>query len=127
MTYRIITQILISIFMVFLNSPAIQNTEFEVQRGNQKLKLELENERQYLKWNEKTILTLKFENIDSRNLALSAPGLQRSGSQNTEKEGKWEITPNRKFIKSDTLKLSVRVRNLKDSVWTHKFKIPIRE
>ena len=113
--------------MVLLNIAALQNSAFEYQRGNQKLKLEFENGRQVLKWDEKTELLLKFENIDLRNLAISAPGLRRSEHRNNVNESRWEIIPNRKYIQGDTLILHISVRHSEDSIWTHKFKISIRD
>lgn len=104
----------------------IQDDRFIFQKGNQKLEIKLSNGTRYLKWNEQINLRLTTVNIDPRKLTLSAPGLRLvKGATEIDTESIWEIKPERKYIKNDTLKLFVSGRDSNDSIWNHKFKIPI--
>lgn len=69
-----------------------QNDNFIFQKGNQKVTLEIEDGVQFLKWNKKTKITIKTENIDNRKLSLSAPGLRLlNGATDDKNESTWEI------------------------------------
>jgi hypothetical protein len=104
-----------------------QDGTFIFQRGNQKVTLETANGKRHLKWNEKTRLTVKCENIDSKKLALSAPGLSLVKGVDANNESLWEILPKKQFINGDTLKLYVSGSDVNDSAWRHTFKIWIIE
>jgi len=117
--------LLIFAFLV-VSCNTLKRNNLIFQKENQKVILELENGRTYLKWNEKTKLKLKTENIDNRRLSLSAPGLRILKGANEKNESILEITPERKYIENDTLNLFISCRDIKDSTWTHKFKILIK-
>lgn len=105
-----------------------QNDNFIFQKGNQKVTLEIEDGVQFLKWNKKTKITIKTENIDNRKLSLSAPGLRLlNGATDDKNESTWEINAEKKYVKNDTLKLFISGRDLKDSIWSHQFKIVIKQ
>jgi len=116
--------LIFTLFVVSCNTLKKNNLIF--QKENQKIILELENGKTHLKWDEKTKLKLKTENIDNRRLSISAPGLRFLERANEKNESILEITPERKYIKNDTLNLFVSCRDLKDSIWIHKFKILIK-
>ena len=104
------------------------NNEFVYQRENQKLILRIESGVNFLRWNEKTKLILNTENIDSKKLSLSAPGLRNiKGATAENTESIWEINVSKETIKNDTLKLFISCRNQDDKFWSHQFKIPIKE
>lgn len=104
-----------------------QEQNFLFQRGNQKITLELLNGLPFLKWDLKTKLKLNFENIDSEKLSFSAPGISILKYEKTKNVTYIEITPKKKIIRNDTLKLLVIGRDSKDSIWFHNFKIPIKK
>ena len=54
---------------------SFQNNDFIFLRENQKVVLKMEDGMKFLKWNEKTKLIISTQNIDTKNLSLSAPGL----------------------------------------------------
>lgn len=116
--------ILISLFLISWEEQ--ENDEFTFQRGNQKLILELSNGKKNLNWNTKTILKLKYENIDPKKMTFSAPGISFLKSDN-KNITTLSIIPDKKLINNDTLKLFVNGRDINDSVWVHKFKILVRE
>ena len=122
---KLISHYLFTLILIIWN--IFQNNDFIYQRDNQKVMLQIEKGMKYFKWNEKTKLTIKTENIDGRSFSVSAPGLKLiKGSNELNNESIWEITPNKKYIKNDTLKLQFRTRDLKDVYWTHKFEILIK-
>lgn len=105
-----------------------QDNEFVYQREHQKVTLRIEDGIKFLKWNENTKITLNTENIDSRKLSLSAPGLRNiKGATEENTESIWEINVSKETIKNDTLKLFISFRNQDDQFWSHQFKIPIKE
>ncbi|HSD14377.1 MAG TPA: hypothetical protein VLB74_06990 [Flavobacterium sp.] len=105
----------------------LQNNPFVFQRDNQKVVLEIENGKEYLIGDIKAKLKLKTENINPQKLSLSAPGLRLLlGANDNNNESLWEILPKKQNIKNDTLILSVVGRDLKDSIWVHKFKILVK-
>ena len=105
----------------------IQDNSFVFQKESQKLVLKIENGMNYIKWNTKTRFTIKTENINPEKLTLSAPGLRiiKPATELT-KESTWEILAEKTPDKNDTLKLFITGRDLKDSVWSHQFKILIK-
>lgn len=105
----------------------LQDNSFVFQKESQKLELKIENGMNYIKWNTKTKFTIKTENIDEKKLMISAPGLRiLKPATELTKESLWEITAEKRPDKKDTLTLFLTGRDLKDSVWTHKFKILIK-
>ncbi|NUY82207.1 hypothetical protein HUK80_14985 [Flavobacterium sp. MAH-1] len=103
----------------------LQDDTFTYSRGKQKITLELENKAKQLHWGQKTKLHFRFENIDPKRLSSAAPGL-RFINNPTEKESLFEIVPEKKYLKKDTLNLHVMYREENDSVWVHIFRIPIK-
>ena len=104
----------------------IQNDVFIYQKNNQKLVLRLENGHKHLNWEEKTNFTITVENIDSKSLSLSAPGLRLlKGASNQDKVSLWEVTPKRENLSNDTLTVFISGQDLKKAYWSHKFKIPV--
>lgn len=105
----------------------LQDNSFVFQKESQKLQLKIVNGMNYIKWNTKTKFTIKTENIDQKKLMISAPGLRiLKPATELTKESLWEITAEKMPDKKDTLTLFLTGRDLKDSVWTHKFKILIK-
>lgn len=79
---------------------SFQNNDFIFLRENQKVVLKMEDGMKFLKWNEKTKLILSTENIDTKSLSLSAPGLRLlKGTTDNDNESIWEITPHKKTNK----------------------------
>lgn len=115
------------LFSIFLLLSWTQQDDFEFQKGNQKMKLELETGKRYLKWGEKTKIKISFENIDPQKLSYSAPGIRILRNENTNVSSTLEITPEKNIIKNDTLKIFVSGREENDSIWFHKFKILIKK
>lgn len=104
-----------------------QNDEFIFQKGNQKLTLELDNGKRNLNWNVKTALKLKYENIDPKKVNFSGAGITFLEFDTSKNLTILSITPDKKIIINDTLKLFITGRDLNDSVWVHKFKILIKD
>ncbi|MFC4738378.1 hypothetical protein ACFO3U_00065 [Flavobacterium ponti] len=114
--------------LILVGWKTIQNNEFVYQIENQKIMLRIESGMNFLRWNEKAKLILNTENIDSRKLSLSAPGLRNiKGATIENTESIWEINISKQTIKNDTLKLFISCRNQDDRFWSHQFKIPIKE
>jgi len=103
-----------------------QQDDLQFQKGNQKMQLELETGKRYLKWGEKTKIKIKFENIDPQKLTYSAPGIRILRNEITNSSSTLEITPEKSIISNDTLKIFVSGREENDSIWFHKFKILIK-
>jgi hypothetical protein len=105
----------------------LQDSSFVFQKESQKLELKIENGMNYIKWNTKTKFTIKTENIDQKKLMLAAPGLKiLKPATELNNESLWEIIAEKVPDKKDTLTLFITGRDLKDSVWNHKFKILIK-
>ena len=116
---------ILSFLIVSWNS--LQDNRFVFQKESQKLELKIENGMNYIKWSTRTKFTIKTENIDQKKLMISAPGLRiLKPADELTKESLWEITAEKMPDKKDTLTLFLTGRDLKDSVWTHKFKILIK-
>lgn len=116
----------IFISLILLSIISAEQDDFIFQNGNQKLRLELENQKRYLKWNTKSKIKIHFENVDPKTMAFSAPGLTLLRDENTNSSSILQITPDKKLIKKDTLKLFVRGSVQEDSVFVHQFNIPIK-
>ena len=122
MSYKLIVLIL------SITSFALFQDHFVYTKGNQKLNIKLENDSNYLKWSELSVIKLTTRNIDPRSLSMSAPSLKLiKGATYDNPESLWQIKPEKNLIKNDTLKLNIRVKNGKDSWWNHQFKISIKE
>jgi hypothetical protein len=122
---KVILILILSFLIVSWNT--LQDNSFVFQKESQKLELKIENGMNYIKWNTKTKFTIKTENIDQKKLMISAPGLRiLKPATELTKESLWEITAEKMPDKKDTLTLFLTGRDLKDSVWTHKFKILIK-
>lgn len=118
--------LLVAVFS-FFSWTTVQKDDFVFQRGDQKIVLELENKRKHLNWNEPNHLKLSPMNIDTRNLIMMGKGLKLvKGSNATNSESIWVVTPDKNNIKSDTLKLTVRAKDLKGESWTHEFKLLVK-
>ena len=116
---------ILSFLIVSWNS--LQDNRFVFQKESQKLELKIENGMNYIKCSTRTKFTIKTENIDQKKLMISAPGLRiLKPADELTKESLWEITAEKMPDKKDTLTLFLTGRDLKDSVWTHKFKILIK-
>lgn len=120
--------LLFTFVLILVSWNTFQDNEFVYQREHQKVTLRIEDGIKFLKWNENTKITLNTENIDSRKLSLSAPGLRNiKGATEENTESIWEINVSKETIKNDTLKLFISCRNQDDQFWSHQFKIPIKE
>lgn len=120
--------LLFTFVLILVSWNTFQDNEFVYQREHQKVTLRIEDGIKFLKWNENTKITLNTENIDSRKLSLSAPGLRNiKGATEENTESIWEINVSKETIKNDTLKLFISFRNQDDQFWSHQFKIPIKE
>lgn len=120
--------LLFTFVLILVSWNTFQDNEFVYQREHQKVTLRIEDGIKFLKWNENTKITLNTENIDSRKLSLSAPGLRNiKGATEENTESIWEINVSKETIKNDTLKLFISCRNQNDQFWSHQFKIPIKE
>ena len=114
------------LFLAIASLVSIQD-DFIYIKDDQQLKIELKNGANYLKWDELSTIKLTTLNVDPGNLSMSAPGLRMiKGATDEKPQSLWEIKPERRSMKTDTLKLNIRVKNGKDSYWSHQFKILVR-
>ena len=119
--------LLLSLFWFTIGSRNSQENEFTFQNGKQKIVLSIVSGKDYLQWEEQSVLKLACENIDPKKLSVTAPGLSLLKGADENNESLWQLTPKRELIKSDTLKLKVWVKNTKKSSWKHTFKIVVRD
>jgi len=120
------TIVLSLVVFSFFSWTTVQQDDFVFQKGNQKVALELENGIKYLKWNETAKLKISVENIP-KSLSVYGRGLKLlKGSNATTNESIWAITPEKKYLTNDTLKITVVGKDLKDKSWTHDFKFLVK-
>ena len=118
--------LLLLLFWFPIVSKNSQKNEFTFQNGKQKIVLSIVSGKNYLQWEEQSVLKLACENIDPKKLSVTAPGLSLVKGADDNNESLWQLTPKRELIKSDTLKLKVWVKNTKKSSWKHTFEIVVR-
>jgi hypothetical protein len=105
----------------------MQNPNFIFQRGDQKLEIELDNQKYHLTWNDTNRIIIKFQNIDFKKLSFSGIGITPIRKENTSNQSVIQIIPTKELFKIDTLNLYIGARDSKDSMWHHKFVIPIKD
>lgn len=111
----------------FLSWTTAQENDFVFQRGKQKVVLELENKIKHLTWGETRYIRISPTNIAPQDLSMFGKGLKLvRGATAENSESIWVVTPDKMNLKSDTLKLTVRAKDLKGESWTHEFKVLIK-
>ena len=77
--------LIILVLILFVSWNTFQKNDFVFQRGNQKMIIELENGQSYLRWNIKSKLIIKLENIDHEKLTFAGPGISWLRDENNKK------------------------------------------
>ena len=104
----------------------IQNPNFIFVRGNQKIELKLENQKENLNWDQTSKIILNLKNIDPQKLSFSGIGISMLRNENSSTQSVLQITPTKEKFEIDTLNLRVVGRDNNDSIWMHKFSIVIK-
>lgn len=113
--------LLLSIFLVLF---ATQD-DFTFVNENQKVVLKINNGTKTLAWGRKAVLNFKVENIDTKKMTMSAPGIRFIKSNNPKEEVNLEVIPQREVIENDTLNLHMGFRDKNNEYINHKFSILI--
>ena len=111
------------VLILFVSWNTFQKNDFVFQRGNQKMIIELENGQSYLRWNIKSKLIIKLENIDHEKLTFAGPGISWLRDENNKNEVHLEIFVPKQDKDKSKLKYFISGKDSKDSTWIHHFSI----
>jgi len=118
--------LVILVSLLFVGWNTFQKNDFIFQRGNQKMIIKLENGQSYIKWNVKSKLIIKLENIDPIKLSFAGPGISNLKIENSKEEVQLDILVPKQNKERGILKYFVSGKDSKDSTWTHYFSIQIK-